>query len=114
MGIEDRLSSMVERIQEHATVESVYGDPVETEGKTVIPVAKIAYGFGGGFGSSEDGDDEAAANEGGGMGGGVAAKPVGVVEITDDYTRFVRATDDRRLAVVALLALVVGYLLGKR
>jgi uncharacterized spore protein YtfJ len=48
----DSQSSLVERIAEliqvHASARQVYGDPVEKDGTTVIPVAKIQWGFGGG------------------------------------------------------------------
>ena len=42
------------------------------------------------------------------------AKPVGVVEITPDGTRFIRYGETRRLAGAALLGLAVGFLVGRR
>ena len=113
----EQLSSIVDQIKEHANVEAVYGEPIERDGKTVIPVAKIAYGFGGGYGSDgrtgengEDGD----GGEGGGIGGGVNATPAGVVEITEDETRFIKFTNLKKIAAVAGLFLVIGYLLGRK
>jgi uncharacterized spore protein YtfJ len=53
MNVPDILQSISERLQNSASVEAVYGDPVTAEGKTIIPVAKIRYGFGGGGGSGE-------------------------------------------------------------
>ena len=36
-----------------ANVKAVYGEPIAAQGKTVIPVAKIIYGYGGGAGTVE-------------------------------------------------------------
>ncbi|HEY5224779.1 MAG TPA: spore germination protein GerW family protein [Microbacteriaceae bacterium] len=49
----------------NAGVRSVYGDPVELDGVTIVPVALVAFGFGGG---SDSGDEETAASGGGGGG----------------------------------------------
>lgn len=118
------MQSIVEQLRSSATVESVYGDPVEHGEKTVIPVARIAFGFGGGYGSSEEvaheheeadeTETEREAEEGGGVGGGVMALPVGVVEITDEGTRFVRFGDRKRMVGGVVLGLFLGLLLGRR
>ncbi len=112
----EQLSSIVDRIRENANAETVYGEPVERDGKTVIPAAKIAYGFGGGYGSDARGGSQNGGDsgEGGGIGGGVKATPAGVVEITDYETRFIRFSDRKKLAAIAGLFLVLGYLLGRR
>ena len=99
--------SFLEGLRERASVESVYGEPIESHGKTVIPVARIAYVFGGGFGSS-------AEEEGEGAGGGLSARPVGALEVTDGETRFVRFGDRRRLGMTLVAGLVLGLLLGRR
>lgn len=112
----EKLESIVDQIKEHANTETIYGEPIEREGKTVIPVAKIAYGFGGGYGSESRNSEDGGGNggEGGGIGGGVNAKPAGVVEITDDETRFVKFTNVKKLAAIAGLFLALGYLLGRK
>ena len=114
----DRLTAAVSDIHGQASVDSVYGAPIETNGRTVIPMAKIAYGFGGGFGSGTDTEaadgDEAPDHQGGGFGGGLAATPVGVVEITDNGTRIIRPTTAKRYVPIILGCFLVGYLLGKR
>jgi hypothetical protein len=51
-------------------VASVYGDPVELDGVTIIPVALVKYGFVGG----EDGKTD---NTAGGGGGGGLTIPIG-------------------------------------
>lgn len=106
------LQSTLRGLQDRATVNSVYGDPIESDGKTIVPVARIAYGFGGGFGTGSEGDQE--AGEGGGAGGGVVAGPVGVLEVTEDETRFIRVNDWKRMGLAAAIGLVVGILLARR
>jgi hypothetical protein len=50
-----RKPSFVERVAErmglHASAKAVYAEPVERDGVTIIPVAKVRWGFGGGSGS---------------------------------------------------------------
>ncbi|WP_440990860.1 GerW family sporulation protein [Haloarchaeobius baliensis] len=115
------ITGLLDRVTESAAVDAVYGEPVEAHGRTVIPVAKVAYGFGAGSGTGsavhpaeEGADDDAGEGSGSGGGGGVSASPVGVVEVTDEGTRFVRFDDRRKLAVGAGLGLALGYLLGRR
>lgn len=98
---------IVTRLTENASVETVYGDPVERGDRTLIPVAKVAYGFGGGSGEDEE-------STGFGGGGGVSATPVGALEVGPDGTRFVRYDDRRGLLGAALLGVVVGLVLGRR
>lgn len=117
MSVIDRLTTVLEPLHGSASVKSVYGEPIEANGRTIIPVARVAYGFGAGYGSNpEKPPDElpTQADEGVGFGGGVSAKPVGVVEITDGETRFVRPTSTSRRIVVLLACLVAGYVLGRR
>ena len=45
------LQSLRESIQGQASVKTVYGEPIEAQGKTIIPVAKIVFGFGAGAGT---------------------------------------------------------------
>jgi uncharacterized spore protein YtfJ len=112
-GVIDSIREAIGGLSESASVDRVYGDPMTADGKTLVPVAQIAYGFGGGFGSGT-GEDGAGAGEGGGGGGGVRATPVGVLEVSDGETRFVRFDDRRRLALAAGVGVVLGLLLGRR
>src|SRR5256885_11951532 len=73
------LQSLHDNLSSRAQVKSVFGDPVTAGDKTIIPVAKIAYGFGAGAGTGGMGDTR-PKGEGGGGGGGVRAIPVEVVE----------------------------------
>jgi uncharacterized spore protein YtfJ len=118
------LQSFKDSLLSNATVKSVYGDPVTFGDRTIVPVARVAYGFGGGFGSrlkpgqaaslSGDVTPRAPGDEAGGGGGGVAAMPLGVVEITPTRTRFIRFGEGRRLAAAVALGLAAGIWFGRR
>ena len=107
------LQSLKESILSQANVKAIYGEPIAAHGKTVIPVAKIMYGYGAGAGTGGVGDTS-ARGEGGGGGGGVWAVAVGVIEVSDQQTRFVPITDRKRLAGAVLAGIGLGMLLGWR
>jgi uncharacterized spore protein YtfJ len=94
-----------------ANVKAVYGEPIAAQGKTIIPVAKIIYGYGGGAGTGGVGDSR-ARGEGGGGGGGARAIPVGVVEVSEQQTRFIPITDRRKVAGAVVMGIGVGIWLG--
>lgn len=117
-SIGESFRGIIEAVRDHAGVETAFGEPIEREGRTVVPVARMAYGFGGGFGEGDQVTDEdegtvESGGSGGGGGGGAMTRPLGVIEVTDHETRFVPLGDRRRSLVVAGLALVVGVLLGR-
>ena len=118
MTAPDLFQGIVERLQSAATVKTVYGDPIEANGKTIIPVARVRYGFGGGGGSRKG---DAAPEEGGapqdtghGGGGGVEVSPEGVIEITQDQTRYISIGDRRRLIRAALVGFLLALFLLRR
>ena len=100
------LQSLKESILTQANVKAVYGEPITAQGKTIVPVAKILYGYGAGAGTGGVGDSR--RGEGGGGGGGVRAIPVGVVEISNQQTRFIPITDRKKLTG----AMTAGIFLG--
>jgi uncharacterized spore protein YtfJ len=89
----------------HAGVKTLYGDPIETQGRTVIPVARISYGFGAGNKGGE---------ESSGGGGGLNSAPVGFIEVTPQASRFVSITPGRKLLGAAATGMPVGLWLGCR
>ena len=106
MSAAEMLAKMGESLGATATVKSVFGEPIHTEGKTIVPVAKIAYGFGAGSDRQ---------TEGGGGGGGVRAFPAGALEITATRTRFIPYNDMFWLAsAFAGGALLGGFMLRRR
>ena len=101
---EELVATISERLKASADVKVVYGEPQVIEGKTIIPVAVASYGFGAGAGSGTGPQGEGG---GAGGGGGMRVKPVGVLEITAERTRFIPIVDLNRLATLGLIALVV-------
>lgn len=96
----DRLT----RIDEKATVKTVFGEPIHQNGRVIIPVAKVAYGFGfGGGRNAEKEPQEEESSEGAGGGGGVSVRPVAILEITDKETRVKPIVDVTRLALAGML-----------
>ena len=75
------IGTIAERLGAVAKASTVFGEPVERDGITVIPVAKARWGFGGGAGRREDED-------GAGGGGGVQVTPVGFIEIRNNEANF--------------------------
>lgn len=120
VSVPDIFRSIAERLQTSAGVKTVFGDPVSADGKTIIPVARVRYGFGGGGGTaphpgSEPGSEDLGEALGGGGGGGIEVTPVGIIEITPGETRYISFEERRRivrtLVIGALLAL---FLLRRR
>jgi uncharacterized spore protein YtfJ len=105
---EKRTPSFLERLAEKigatATSKAVYGDPVEHAGVTIIPVAKVRYGFGGGSGRK-------ATKEGEGGGGGLQASPMGYIEMKDGETQFRPIRDPMALVPVIAAGGFVGWVL---
>jgi sporulation protein YtfJ len=84
--IEGLMKTAMESIKEMVDVNTVVGEPVETpDGSVIIPISRVACGFGAGgsefeFGG-QDKDGEQGENSipafGGGSGAGMSVKPVG-------------------------------------
>jgi uncharacterized spore protein YtfJ len=109
----DAMAEFVQRFPA-ADVETVYGEPVTRGDRTVVPVARVGYRFGGGFGSG-GGSSEAEEHTGygGGGGGAVTAEPAGALEISPEGTRFVDTERRWPLLVAFLIGALLGWL-GRR
>lgn len=109
--IQTLLDSLAD-LREKANVNACFGEPVTAEGRTVIPVAEVAYGFGMGVGhgpvaKGKETPDEAEGDSGGGGGGGVRARPLAIVEVTPESTRVKPIIDEQKLALAG--ALLIGW-----
>lgn len=106
-GAADRfIGTMAEKLGAVARAATVFGEPVERDGITVIPVAKARWGFGGGAGQSKDEGDDGKQQEGAGGGGGVQVTPVGFIEIKNDAANF------RPIRNISLGWIVAGSILS--
>ena len=99
MSDQEVVTSIADRLKASGDVKIAFGEPRAVEGKTIVPVASVAYAFGGGSGTGPQGP-------GSGGGGGLRVKPLGVLEITPDSTRFVPVVDAMRLAMMGICASV--------
>ena len=94
------VTEMLEGAREAMSVKRVYGDPIEREGLTIVPAARVSGGGGGG------GDAE---NNGGG-GFGLAAHPIGVYVVKDGDVTWEPAVDVNRLSAMGIVAGIVALL----
>lgn len=103
---------LLDRLAEHlggkAGVEAVFGTPIERGGVTVIPVAKVRWGFGGGGGRAGKAPEGQETGEGSGGGGGVAVSPLGYIEIKDGSVEFRPIRDPSALMTMAPVMLAGG------
>ncbi|MET7698736.1 spore germination protein GerW family protein [Streptomyces sp. NPDC005485] len=105
-GIAARLlEGLAERFGGRASVAAVFGEPVTREGVTVIPVARAAFGFGGG---TARGVRRFASGEGGGGGGGCETRPLGFIELRDGSATYHRIRDPWTDVVAPLATLLLG------
>jgi len=107
MTVQDSfLDRLAQQLGVAANAATIFGAPVERGDVTVIPVAKAAYGFGGGSGTR-------SGEEGAGAGGGVRVAPVGYIEIRPGGVVYTPIRDWAvlvpTLAAAGVLTLVAGY-----
>jgi uncharacterized spore protein YtfJ len=100
------IDEMIRGTQDSMSVKRIYGEPIQSDGLTIIPAAKLSGGGGGG--------SDAENNGGGGF--GVRARPVGVYVIKDGDVRWEPALDLNRIilggqivAIFFLLALRAAF-----
>lgn len=103
------LEELAERIGRSARAEAIFGTPVERDGTTVLPVAKMRWGVGGGFGRKAGPPDQGA-----GAGAGVTLKPVGYIEMRGGKTQFRAIVDPATVLGAAAGGAFLLYLLVRR
>jgi uncharacterized spore protein YtfJ len=115
----DVIDLTMERFLDTASVDLVYGDPVEHGDTMIIPTAEILVGLGfgagyGGGGSGKQEDEEAGEGygEGGGGGGGgrTFSRPVAIVVSSPEGVRVEPVVDVTKIALGALTA--AGFMTG--
>lgn len=107
----DELVRQVSGIPQELGASACFGTPVEKDGHTLIPVARVSFGYGLGFGggTSSSGDtigDDPAKEEGGsggGGGGGGSSTPVAVIDISDRGVSIEPIEDKTRLQMAGIM-----------
>jgi Sporulation protein YtfJ (Spore_YtfJ) len=96
----DLLERLGERVGGRASAAAVFGEPIGRDGVTVIPVASVAYGFGGRHGPESD------SHRGVEGGGGGTSRPIGFIEISGGTAVFKPIRDPLRDFAIPLAALL--------
>ena len=75
------LKQLAEDLKFFAKAETIFGEPIEIQGNTVIPVCKMSIGYGGGGGEGEGSDPKKGKGKGGGAGagGGLNIEPTALI-----------------------------------
>jgi uncharacterized spore protein YtfJ len=106
-GSADWLERLAGVVGSSVQAQAVYAQPVERDGITVIPVARVVYGFGGGGGTKP----EAGGQQGEGGGGGAQVRPVGFITVRSGSAEF-RSIPDPSAEARRIFALLAGAGLG--
>ena len=107
------LERLAEKVGLNVKASLVFAEPVERDGVTVIPVAKVRWGFGGGAGAGQGSEREAGAGSGAGGGGGVMASPIGYIELANGQSRFRPLSPFYGLAPVILAGRIAFALVAR-
>ncbi|MGB8769475.1 MAG: spore germination protein GerW family protein [Candidatus Korobacteraceae bacterium] len=106
------LTTLADRFSTTGKVQTAFGEPIEAHGKTIIPVARVKYGLGAGGGGENKSEAEDAVGGSGG-GGGVKVTPIGVLEVSDAGTRFIRFFDPRMALRLVSSGVMIAFLLRR-
>ena len=113
----EMLANLADHFATTAKVQNIFGEPIQTQCRTIIPIARVSYrlGAGGGEGGEMPSDPSAPKRGGGGAGGGgiVQAVPVGVLEVTEAGARFVRFFDPQMAMGMIAGGVMFGLLLRR-
>ena len=114
----DRLFDSVQNLKESAHWRAAFGEPQVVGDKTLIPVARVMFGFGSGFGSGSGPQAEEGKatpeGEGGGGGGMGSATPLGALVVTPEDVYFEETADESKIAMAGiLLAGLIVWQFGK-
>ena len=94
--IESLMGTSMESIREMVDVNTVVGDPVQTQdGSTIIPISRVSFGFVAGGGEYAGGLPAPAPGElpfAGGAGAGVSVHPVGFLVSSASGVRLLSAS----------------------
>ncbi len=105
------IEALANKVGVRAGAHAAFGEPIDRDGVTVIPVAKVRFGFGGGSGRGiEESSKTGEIGEGSGGGGGAMTSPLGFIEIKDGRAEFQRVRDPVSAVPVILAAGFTAWL----
>ena len=103
---DELLAALAERIGARLGAATVFGETVERDGVTVVPVAVARFGLGAGSGA-----DPSKGQEGEGGGGGGSVSAIGYIELKDGRSKFVPVVHPARMLALVLGAAVAALLI---
>lgn len=113
------IQTTMDRFLSAASVEAVYGQPIQEGENTVIPAAEVlsiaGFGLGSGSGPQRpDGNEEPGGGAGGGGGGHVLSRPVAAIVISPAGVRVEPIVDVTKIALAGLTTLgFMAAMLGR-
>jgi uncharacterized spore protein YtfJ len=120
----DEINTTMDAFLKAASVEKVYGEPIEVGTKKIIPTSEnlvfMGFGAGAGYGSAnfDKDEDESAPGEGTGEGGGgggggggrILSRPVAVIIASPEEVRIEPVADRTKVIMAAITA--AGFVAG--
>ena len=119
----DVVEATLDRFLDAASVDMVFGEPIEYGNSLIIPSAELVAGLGFGVGSGsssrpkeelkageEQREDKNAGGSGGGGGGKILSRPVAVIVASPDGVVVKPVIDTTKIALAALTA--AGFMFG--
>ena len=112
MAIVENAADKIAEIAQAGRSESIFGEPHEVDGATIIPIARVsvAFGFGGGGGEGTAPGEDGPKGKGEGSGGGgkMTISPVAVIRVKGGETTIEPVID--RNQVIKYIAIAGGIL----
>ena len=99
-----KAQELMGQVNDALQARRIFGDPYQKNGLTIIPVATVRGGWGGGGGQTA-GDQE---GQGWGGGGGVTARPVGAFVVKGDEVTWQPTVDVNRIVLVGQLVAIAA------
>ncbi len=103
--IENLFGKAIGEIERMLNTKTVVGEPIKVEGKTLIPLISVGFGFC--VGAGEGTDPKKGAGSGGGTGAGGGVKPVALIVIDEHGVR-VETVKGNAASLVDKIADVAG------
>jgi sporulation protein YtfJ len=85
MDLEDLMKEVSAELEKLVSTKTVFGDPIEVAGATIVPVSRVSFGFGSGGGEGKK--DGAGEGFGGGGGAGAKIEPVAFIVVSGKDVR---------------------------
>jgi uncharacterized spore protein YtfJ len=114
LDFETILAGITGELKTFARTESIVGEPMEMDGKTIIPVIKVRLGFGAGAGQDTSGEKKGHGGSGGGGGGGIVVEPAAFITIIGDEISVLSPKGSKFEKLVEAVPTIVSKIMESR